>query len=258
MSKAATSPRIAIDAGELDRGDPSPLHVQISEIIRDRIVEGLWPPNYQLHAEPRLADELGVSRGTVRRATKTLIGEGLLAQVHGKGTFVRPRTAEPPIAQEMISLSDALEREGVSLVTEVLEQGLVTAPAPVRAFLELDDDHIVFRVVRRRGDGDTWLALFENYVRRDLCPGIETADLNTRKLFDVIGTDHGVTLKGARRSFQAVGADQRVAEALDCPLGAPLMHLEQVTYLDGAEPIEYSDVWMLGESLRFSSYLRRL
>lgn len=258
MSRVGTSPRIAIGDQDLDRGDPSPLHVQVSEIIRDRIVTGLWPPNYQLHAEPRLADELGVSRGTVRRATKTLIDEGLLVQVHGKGTFVRPRKAETPIAQEMISLSEAFERDGVTLVTEVLEQGLVTASGPVRGFLELDENDIVLRLVRRRGDGDGWIALFENYVRRDRCPGIETADFEARKLFDVIETDHGVSLKAARRSFQAVAADQRVADAIDCPRGAPVLHLEQVTYLDDAEPIEYSDVWMLGESLRLSSYLRRL
>lgn len=257
MRKSATNPPIAIDVRELDRGDPSPLHVQISEIIRERIFSGLWPPNYQLHAEPRLADELSVSRGTVRRATRTLIDEGLLVQVHGKGTFVRPRKAEPPIAQEMISLSEALERDGVTLVTEVLEQELVTAPAHVRGFLELGEDDTVLRIVRRRGNVDVWLALFENYVRRDLCPGIETADLNARKLFDVIETDHGLALKGARRSFQAVAAVQRVADAIDCPLGAPILHLEQVTYLEGAQPIEYSDVWMLGESLRLSSYLRR-
>ena len=258
MSKVATSRRGALQPDGLQRKDPRPLHAQISELISERIAAGVWPPNYQLHAEPRLAEELQVSRGTVRRAIKTLIEDGLLVQVHGKGTFVRPRKAEPPIAQEMMSLSEALEREGVALVTEVLEQGLAEAASPISGFLDLDEEDQVLRLVRRRGDGQDWLALFENYVRHDLCPGIDSVDLESRKLFDVIEVDYGLQLASARRSFEAVAADARVATAIGCDVGTPVMHLEQVTYLEGAQPIEYSDVWILGSALRLSSFLRRL
>lgn len=253
-----TEGRVALDRDGLERTDPRPLHAQISEAIRDRIASGVWPPNYQLHAEPRLADELGVSRGTIRRALRTLIEDQLLVQVHGKGTFVRPRTVEPAIAQELMSLSDAFEREGVTLLTEVMEQAITSAPATVAGLLDLDVDAPALRLVRRRGDDRGWVALFENYVRADLCPGIEGADFATRKLFDVVERDHGLRLTSARRSFAAVAASPRVAAALECPDATPVMHLEQVTYVNGGQPIEYSDVWIKGDSLRLSSFLRRV
>jgi GntR family transcriptional regulator len=38
--------------------------------------------------EPRLAVELGISKGTARRALNALIADGTLYTVIGKGTFV--------------------------------------------------------------------------------------------------------------------------------------------------------------------------
>lgn len=35
-----------------------------------------------------LAADLGVSRGTLRRAVGALVRQGVLTQVHGRGTFV--------------------------------------------------------------------------------------------------------------------------------------------------------------------------
>jgi DNA-binding GntR family transcriptional regulator len=72
-------------------GSSDVLHDQISEFIRSKIATGGWPPNYKLRAEVDLADEFGVARGTVRRAIRTLVEDGLLVQKHGKGNVCHRR-----------------------------------------------------------------------------------------------------------------------------------------------------------------------
>ncbi|WP_250572084.1 MULTISPECIES: GntR family transcriptional regulator [Streptomyces] len=47
-----------------------------------------------------MAQEFGVSRGTLRRALTTPIEKGLLRQVRGRGTFMTSTTIEPAIAQK--------------------------------------------------------------------------------------------------------------------------------------------------------------
>ncbi|MFI0763229.1 GntR family transcriptional regulator [Streptomyces anulatus] len=47
-----------------------------------------------------MAQEFGVSRGTLRRALTTLIEKGLLRQVRGRGAFMTSTTIEPTIAQK--------------------------------------------------------------------------------------------------------------------------------------------------------------
>lgn len=79
---------------------PLSLIAQVEQILRDAIVARKFPGN-RLPTEVELADQLGVSRETVRRAAETLQREGLLVKYRRKGTFTQPprmlldRAAEP-------------------------------------------------------------------------------------------------------------------------------------------------------------------
>jgi DNA-binding FadR family transcriptional regulator len=57
--------------------------------IRAEIAAGRWPVGSRIPIEPQLAQLLGVSRGTVREAVKTLVSRGLLEVRQGSGTYVR-------------------------------------------------------------------------------------------------------------------------------------------------------------------------
>jgi len=62
-----------------------------TEMIR-RIRAGEWEVGLRLPNEFGLADEFGVSQGTMRRALMTLEGMGLLARKPGRGTIVAAKT----------------------------------------------------------------------------------------------------------------------------------------------------------------------
>jgi DNA-binding FadR family transcriptional regulator len=57
--------------------------------IRAEISAGRWAVGSRIPIEPQLAQLLGVSRGTVREAVKTLVSRGLLEVRQGSGTYVR-------------------------------------------------------------------------------------------------------------------------------------------------------------------------
>ena len=67
---------------------PLSLQAQVEQILRDAIKEGRFPSD-RLPTEVELADQLGVSRETVRRATETLQREGLVVKFRRKGTFTK-------------------------------------------------------------------------------------------------------------------------------------------------------------------------
>ncbi|GAB3170432.1 transcriptional regulator NagR [Streptomyces incanus] len=240
------------------RNVPTAIHVQISEHIRLRIASGEWPAHYRLKSEPELAQEFGVSRGTVHRALTTLIEEGLLRQVRGRGTFVTSTVIEPSIAQKLSTLSEDFASQGVVATTEVRECSLITPPRPVAALLDLTSpDAQVLRLVRVRTIPEGPVALLFNFVRADLAPGIERADFTSSSLFGELEGTFGLRIATARRTFSAEAATEETARALAVEQGSPVQYLQQVTYLDDGRPVEYSDVWIHSGRLRVTSLLLR-
>lgn len=242
---------------QIDRGAPVAIHAQISDQFRMRIASGEWPPHYRLKSEPELAQECGVSRGTLRRALSTLIEEGLLRQVRGKGTFVTSTIIEPAIAQKLSTLTEDFARQGVVTETEVVACELISPPKPVAALLEASAGAGVLRLVRVRSTEQGPVALLHNYVRADIAPGIETQDFERQSLFGVLEQAYRLKIGSARRTFSAEPASAEVSAALGVNEGDPVQYLQQITYLDDDRPVEYSDVWIHSGRLRVTSLLSR-
>ncbi|GAB2530145.1 GntR family transcriptional regulator [Paramicrobacterium agarici] len=245
------------NGSEIQRELPVAIHAQISDRFRSRIASGEWPANYRLKSEPELSRELGVSRGTLRRAMTTLIEEGLLKQVRGRGTFVTSTTIEPAIAQKLSTLTEDFANQGIETNTEVIEATLIDPPRPIAALLDVGHGGSVLKLVRRRSTVEGPVALLYNYVRADLAPGIQKVNFSKASLFGTLEGQFGLKIASARRTFSARAAEGNVAEYLELPTGSPVQYLEQVTYLSDDRPIEYSDVWIHSGRLRVTSLLSR-
>ena len=63
--------------------------------LRGRILGGHYAHGEKLPVEVHLAEELSVSRDTLRAALKQLETEGLLVRIRSKGTFVNTIPFEP-------------------------------------------------------------------------------------------------------------------------------------------------------------------
>ncbi len=70
---------------------PTPVYVQLADLLRAQIESGKLLPNRPVPSETALQQEHGVARGTARRAIAILRDEGLVITVKGRGTFVRQR-----------------------------------------------------------------------------------------------------------------------------------------------------------------------
>lgn len=78
------------------------LYQQVAATIERAIAHGQYQPGHRLASERDLAEEMGVSRPTVRRAVIALEMRGLLESRQGSGIYVRRRTVtEPTPAREL-------------------------------------------------------------------------------------------------------------------------------------------------------------
>lgn len=78
----------------IDRNLKTPLYCQIETWLKENISSGGLAPGTRLPASRVLADELGVSRITVKNAYAGLESDGLILTREGSGTYVMPPAAE--------------------------------------------------------------------------------------------------------------------------------------------------------------------
>ena len=78
----------------VDRKTSAPLHAQIDQALRARILAGAVRPGTRLPSSRSLAAELGVARTTVLQALEALQAEGYLVAAPRSGVRVAPELPE--------------------------------------------------------------------------------------------------------------------------------------------------------------------
>lgn len=73
---------------QISKTSSLPLHIQLLDDLRHKIIVGDLKPHDQLPGEWELVNDLNISRATIQRAWQTAQEEGLIYRVAGKGTFV--------------------------------------------------------------------------------------------------------------------------------------------------------------------------
>ena len=146
----------------IDRGSPIPLYHQLAEQLSHAITSGALQPGDAFENEIALAERLGLSRPTVRRAIHELVSQGLLLRRRGLGTTVANRQIHR--RAELTSLFDDLKREGsASPSTTVLSHEIVKDERAATA-MGLPPDTPLLSIVRLRHAGDLPLAVMHNWL----------------------------------------------------------------------------------------------
>lgn len=70
-------------------------HVKVYEQLYECIQDQTYPPGSQLPSEPDLAEQMNVSRMTLRKALSLLQEDGLIKNIRGKGNFILEQTVRP-------------------------------------------------------------------------------------------------------------------------------------------------------------------
>lgn len=240
----------------ITKNGPDLIYQQIADWITQQIQNGAWPEHYQLPAEVDLAAELHVSRGTVRKAIADLIGKGILVAIHGRGTFVSSRTLEQPLADQLIAFSEDLIQKGIPFETQVIEQACIPASQQIASLLSTTEKD-VFYLKRVRTVNGKPIVVLENYIALETCPSIVQVDFTKERLLDTLERVYGLELGWGRRTFEARAATDEVAALLHGSHCEPVMFMEQLVYLKSGKPIEYSNIWLKGDSFRLSALVKR-
>ena len=229
-----------------------PLYQQVRDALLRRLAERIWQPGQLLPSEGQLAQELGVSPGTVRKALDALTADSLLVRRQGRGTFV----AEHDDAQSIFRFFRLRSDSGAQGAPEsrVLARAEGPADAAERARLALAPGAAVVRIERLRRLGGAPCIHERITAPAALFPGLADLDLpNT--LYALYANRFGVTIARADERLKAVALGAREADLLGVPAGVPALAIDRVAIdLDG-RPVEWRVSVCLTEVVHYRSDL---
>src|SRR5579862_5133259 len=108
-----------------EKTDGRPKYRMIKDAIRSDIAGGRLSAGTKLPSELDMARDFGVAYATVRQAVGSLVQEGILERIHGRGTFVLPksppRTETRTLALVVPSLSALWNIPGLYYLPPIVE-----------------------------------------------------------------------------------------------------------------------------------------
>jgi GntR family transcriptional regulator len=197
-----------------------PLYLQVRDDLAQRIATGAWKPGHTLPNEIELAQELGVSSGTMRRSLDLLETEHLVTRRQGRGTFVNdPGSQALAHRFDNIHLANGTRVEGE---VRTLDITLAEASGPECDRLNLVRGDHVYRITR---------------IRLHLAGLMETA-LPSHRLADIAQAYH-LLLGGAEERISVTVPSQVAAEALGLAPGLHVLSLDRVISTRDGQPAEW-------------------
>ena len=217
-----------------------PVYYQIQEQLKRQIVSGQLPPGTRLPSERELSDQIGVSRMTIRRATRALVSAGLCRREAGTGLFVAERKIAINL-HELKGFSAFVRRLGRTPHTRVVESRAIAAGPDVACRFDLPEGAPVLKLTRVRSMDHERVAMETAYLSLTRFPGLDGFDL-TASLYDILQQRYGLQIERGRTTFSVGLADEEIADRLGISIGQPVLEMRSEAFSVDAPEVPFECV----------------
>lgn len=234
---------------KLDESSSLPLYQQLQRALRDAIENGAIAPEDALPPERDLAEMLGVSRITVRKAIDELAEEGLLVRKQGSGTFVSNRV-EKNFAK-LTSFSEDMRARGREPRSVWLTKAAGTVTPEESLTLRSSPGTPVYRFHRIRYADDAPMAIEYATVLANCLPSVDAVQSSLYEALEQTGNRPVRALQRLRAVlFTAEQAKLLKAQERDAGL-----LVARVGYLKDGRAVEFSQSYYRGDIYDFVAEL---
>lgn len=234
--------------GPLDAQRPAPLYQQLQHAVREAIDRQALKPDDALPPERDLAQDLAVSRITVRKAFDGLVAEGLLTRRQGAGTFVAARVEKS--FSKLTSFSEDMAARGRKASSSWVNrsEGAVTPEESLT--LGLSPGTAVYRFSRIRYADGMPMALEYSTIPAAYLPGLDAVEAS---LYQALAAS-GHRPNRALQRLRAVLFTPEQAELLGVAQGAAGLLIERRAFLNG-QAVEVTTSYYRGDAYDFVAEL---
>ncbi len=214
------------------------LYMQIKDLLTAKVGKGEWLPGSIIPSEINLAQELGVSQGTVRKAITELVENNVLTRKQGRGTFVSSHDSD----RALFHFFHVTDNNGHKVLPDsrVLHCRRKPASRMEASKLQLAAGANIIRIERVRN-----FSAKPTMVETITLPAKPFGDLGKEgncnlpnTLYELYEKQYGITIHSADEQLRAVAASRHDAKILKLEVGTPLLEIERVALILDKTPVE--------------------
>ena len=240
----------------LDRNSPVPLYHQLSEQLLGQILDGHLQPRDAIPTERELIETYAVSRITVRRAMAELESRGFVQREQGRGTFVRPPQVHR-LASRLTSFSEEIAARGMVPGAQLLAFRKEPATGRVAHELQIEAGAPVWMIERLRSADSEAIVVNVSYLHLPEHVQVTEEEVKAEvSLWALLGRK-GIPMVEARRTIEAIAADDREAGFLHVAVGSPLLLVEGVVYTQNSVPVEFYQIIGRADRYKYQLHVTR-
>jgi GntR family transcriptional regulator len=233
----------------LDEASTLPLYQQLQRKLRAAIANRLLAPDDALPPERDLAEELAVSRITVRKAIEGLVEEGLLVRRQGSGTFVSNRVEKN--FSKLTSFSEDMRARGRKPRSVWISRARGTVTPEESMTLRSSPGTPVYRFNRIRYADEVPMAIEYATVLAACLPSLEAVEPSLYEALERAGNRPTRALQRLR----AVLLTAEQAELLKAHEKDAGLLVERIGFLDDGRAVEFSQSFYRGDIYDFVAEL---
>jgi GntR family transcriptional regulator len=226
--------------------------------IKERIVNNEFADG-RIPSETELANELGVSRTTVRDALGRLESEGAVIRKQGAGTFVNQQGLRIKWRlDEIWSYENVLRANGYTPSVQVRGISGAVADKQLARELELDEGDPLLVIEKVFLEDQTTPVIFTlNKIPRKFISDQAKPEQVRKPIYEFLAACCRQHLLYYLSDIVPVVVDDTLSEALDVPVGSALLSFEEIGYNTNNDPILKATSYFRDDRLRFRLIRRR-
>jgi GntR family transcriptional regulator len=234
---------------QLDPHSSIPLHKQAQDLLRELIESDDYKNGKMLPNEVDLAQQLHISRNTLRQAINQLVFEGLLIRKKGVGTKVARKGITGGV-KNWLSFSQEMKMLGVEVKNYELHISFKKPNQEIAQFFEIDESTPCVVMERVRGNTVFPFVSFISYFNPKLpITGEENYNI---PLYEMLESNYGIVVKVSREEVSARLAGDSVAEKLEIQPNDAILIRKRFVYDENGVPVEFNIGYYRADSFTYT------
>lgn len=218
---------------------PSPKYLEIQNLLLQRIKNGDYQEGQLIPKEVDLAEQLNVSRPTVRHAIRNLVQGGYLERRKKRGTIVTQTKIKQQFTHVIESYNTEIQNNGLVAKTQVLNFSTEKASDEVAEALTIKPNTEVYKLVRLRSADNKPVVFVVTYLPIAQLPDLQKIDFTHHSLYSELAKA-GLEITHVSRKIEVHPATEEEAQLLETDIKALIFYFHTIGFTKDHRALEYS------------------